>query len=195
MGILGLESYNGNKPKSVGLTGCVSTPYEKELPEIRFRQYKFELNGTDENSPAFITYADGEGLAAVANKKSFNTDGAVLKRLESYGYIKKTDSGYIPSIMVIRKEKLRKMPNEAKKQLELLRHKAAEIATRHYLFCREQIYKEIPDALKKDEFQISHTCANVFAMRGAVLEEAVKQGYLTFNKSGNNKALGAYLVI
>ena len=79
-----------------------------------------------------------------------------------------------------------------------LRHfvcKAAEIAARHYLFCREQIYKEIPGFLKEDEFQIDHACANVFAMRGAVLEEAVRQGFLTFDKDNDKQMLGAYLII
>ena len=76
-----------------------------------------------------------------------------------------------------------------------LRRKAADIATRHYLFCREQIYKEIPDFLKEDVFQIDHACANIFAMRGAVLEEAIKQGYLSFDKDNDKQMLGAYLVI
>lgn len=67
--------------------------------------------------------------------------------------------------------------------------------TENYLFCREQIYKEIPDFLKEDEFQIDHACANIFAMRGAVLEEAVRQGYLTFDKDNDKQMLGTYLII
>jgi hypothetical protein len=49
--------------------------------------------------------------------------------------------------------------------------------------------------LKEDEFQIDHACANIFDMRGAVLEEAVEQGYLTLDKANDKKTLGAYLVI
>ena len=87
------------------------------------------------------------------------------------------------------------MPKEIREQFESLRRKATEIATRHYLFCREQIYKEIPEFLKEDEFQIDHACVNIFSMRGAVLEEAIRQGYLTFDKDNNKQMLGAYLVI
>ena len=97
--------------------------------------------------------------------------------------------------MVMRKEKSRRMPNEIKEHFESLRHKATDIATRHYLFCREQIYKEIPEFLNEDEFQIDHACANIFAIRGAVLEEAIKQGYLSFDKDNDKQMLGAYLVI
>ena len=95
----------------------------------------------------------------------------------------------------MRKEKFKKMPKEAGDCFEDLRYKARDIAAKHYLFCREQIYKEIPDFLKDDEFQIDHACANIFAMRGAVLEEAIKQGYLLFDKKRDNRALGAYLII
>ena len=134
-------------------------------------------------------------MVAVANGKSAEVDKTILKRLESYGYIKSTDEGYVPTIMVMYRDKSRKMPQDVRQEFEALRHKATEIATRHYLFCREQIYKEIPEFLKEDEFQIDHACANIFAIRGAVLEEAMRQGYLTFDKGNNKQMLGAYLII
>ena len=130
-----------------------------------------------------MTYADGQATVGVGYGKSAEIDSTILKRLESYGYIKKTEDGYVSTIMVMRKEKAKKMPDEIKAHFESLRRKATDIATRHYLFCREQIHK------------IDHACANIFAMRGAVLEEAVRQGYLTLDKDNNKQMLGAYLVI
>ena len=49
--------------------------------------------------------------------------------------------------------------------------------------------KEIHDFLKEDVFQIDHACANIFAMRGAILEEAIKQGYLSFDKDNDKQML------
>ena len=193
--LLGMENYHGNKPDFVGLSGCVSNPDEKDLPEIWFRQYKFKYGGIEDRTPPFLNYADGQAMVAVANGKSAEVDKTILKRLESYGYIKSTDEGYVPTIMVMYRDKSRKMPQDVRQEFEALRHKATEIATRHYLFCREQIYKEIPEFLKEDEFQIDHACANIFAIRGAVLEEAMRQGYLTFDKGNNKQMLGAYLII
>ena len=193
--LLGMEIHHGNEPKHVGLSGCVSCPNEKDLPEIMFRQFRFKYCGIENRTPPVLTYADGQAMVVVAEGKSAEVDGAILKRLESYGYIKKTDDGYIPAIMVMHKNKSRKMPKEIREQFESLRRKATEIATRHYLFCREQIYKEIPEFLKEYEFQIDHACANIFSMRGAVLEEAIKQGYLSFDKDNDKQMLGAYLVI
>ena len=193
--LLGMESHNGDEPDFVGLSGCVSNPNEKDLPEIMFRQFRYKYCGLEKRTPPVLTYSDGQAMVAVAEGKSTEIDSTILKRLESYGYIKKSEDGYIPTIMVMRKEKAHKMPKEIKLHFELLRRKATDIATRHYLFCREQIYKEIPDFLKEDVFQIDHACANIFAMRGAVLEEAIKQGYLTFDKDNDKQMLGAYLVI
>lgn len=122
-------------------------------------------------------------MVAVANGKSAEVDKTILKRLESYGYIKSTDEGYIPTIMVMYREKSRKMPQDVYQEFEALRCKATEIAKRHYLYCSEQIYKEIPEFLNEDEFQIDHACANIFAIRGAILEEAIKEGYLSFDKN------------
>ena len=192
--LLGMENYHG-KPDFVGLSGCVSNPDEKDLPEIWFRQYKFKYGGIEDMTPPFLNYADGQAMVAVANGKSAEVDKTILKRLESYGYIKSTDEGYIPTIMVMYRYKSRKMPPDVRREFEELRCKATEIATRHYLFCREQIYKEIPEFLKQDEFQIDHACANIFAIRGAILEKAIKQGYLAFDQNNDKQMLGAYLII
>ena len=193
--ILGMEIYHGDAPDFVGLSGCASNPNEKDLPEIMFRQFQYQCCGLKKRTPPTLTYADGQAMVAVAEGKSADVDMSILNRLASYGYIKKTDDGYVPTIMVMRKEKSRKMPGEIREHFESLRRKATDIATRHYLFCCEQIYKEIPEFLKEDEFQIDHACANIFAIRGAVLEEAIKQGYLSFDKDNDKQMLGAYLTI
>ncbi|MBE6643362.1 MAG: sigma-70 family RNA polymerase sigma factor [Ruminococcaceae bacterium] len=193
--LLGMESNHGNEPCFVGLSGCVSNPNEKDLPEITFRQFRFKYGGLEKRTPPTLSYADGKALVEVACGNAQKADIAILKRLESYGYIQKTASGYAPTIMVICKNKAHKMPKKVQDEFETLRFKARDIAAKHYLFCRELIYKEIPEFLKDDAFQIDHACANIFSMRGAVLEEAIKQGYLTFDNNNDKQILGAFLVI
>ena len=134
-------------------------------------------------------------MVAVANGKSGEVDSAILNRLQSYGYVQKTEDGYIPSIMVMRGDRSRPMPKEAWDRFKALRYQAQEIATAHYLFCREQIEREIPDFLKNNEFQIDQACASMFSMRGAVLEEALATRYLSYDPKGGKRMLGAYLVL
>ena len=87
------------------------------------------------------------------------------------------------------------MPPKALETLETLRSVATKIAMRHYLFCREQIHKEIPTFLEEDEYQIDHACANVFNLRGAILEEALRQGYISYADNDERKMLGTFLRI
>ena len=193
--VLGMEIYNGEKPKYVGLSGCVSSPDVKDLTEIWFRQFHFKCFGLEKRTFELLAYTDGRGLLSVADGNSEEVNESVLNRLENCGYIKKTDVGYVPAIMVMRKEKMHAMPKDVWEKYKKLRAKACDIATKHYLFCRELNYREIPDFLKDDEFQIEHACVNIFAIRGAVLEEAVRQNYLSFDKDNDKQTLGAYLLI
>ena len=192
--ILGMESCREHCPNFVGLYGCVSSPEEKNLPEIGFRQFHFQYRGISKNFHG-INYDDGEGILSVAKGNSAKVDGAILSRLESYGYIKKTDDGYIPNILVMRKESAYKMKKEEKAEYDALCKTAVEISTRHYLFCREQIFAEIPEFLRDDVFQIEHACGNIFDIRGAVLEEALRTGYISYDENADNRGLGAYLRI
>ena len=115
--------------------------------------------------------------------------------LEKYGYIKKDGESYIPTFLVMFKSKNKTMPPKDLEILETLRSVATKIAMRHYLFCREQIHKEIPSFLKEDEYQIDHACANVFNLRGAILEEALRQGYISYEDNDERKMLGTFLRI
>ena len=193
--IMGMEVYNGEMPDYVSLSGCVSGPHEKDLPEIYLRQFRFNYQGIESKQPPLLTYADGQGMVAVANGKCGEMEEAVLSRLQFYGYIKKTEDGYLPTILVMRREKNLKMPQETKAQLEKLRDKAREIALEHYLFCRKQILAEVPAFLKEDSFQIDHACANIFHIRGAIFEEAIRTGYLSVDTEKVDPTLGAYLVL
>ncbi len=191
--LIGLESC----PDTFGfvsLVGCVAGPKEKDLPEIMFRQFVFGNLNLDKYD-RLLNYVHGQGLVAVAEGRCNEVEEAILNRLESYGYIKKTADGYAPTFLVMRKACAGRMSPEVLEHYQNLRKKAVEIATRHYLYCKEQIYQEIPDFLKEDEFQIDHACANIFSMRGAVSKEALKKGYLHKDENTDQRALGASLMI
>lgn len=193
--ILGMETYRGDAPALVGLSGCVSSPEEKDLPEIMFRQFKFQYHNIEKVTPNILTYSDGQALVSVAKGESNKVNEIILNRLIEYGYIQKTDNGYKPTFLVMFQNQNKQMTAEAQKKHEALRQKAIDIATSHYLFCKKQIYKEIPEFLKKDEFQINHACANIFDFRGAILEEAIHQGYISYDEHDDSKMLGALLTI
>ena len=193
--LLGMESYQGNKPAFVGLHGCVASPAERNLAEIGFQQFKFQYQRIADKTPAMMPYVYAQALVAIAKGETDELDESVIAYLEEHGYIKKDGECYKPTFLVMFKSKGKAMPPKELEALENLRSVASKIAMKHYIFCREQIYKEIPSFLKDDEYQIDHACANVFDLRGAILEEALRQGYISYTENDERKMLGTFLRI
>ena len=193
--ILGMESYQGDEPAFVGLHGCVTSPAERDLTEIGFQQFKFMYKRIADKTPASMPYAYAQALVSIAKGETDKLDESIIAYLEKHGYIKKDGECYKPTFLVMFKSKNNAMPPKELEALENLRSVATEIAMRHYLFCREQIHKEIPAFLKEDEYQIDHACANIFELRGAILEEALRQGYISYAENDERKMLGTFLRI
>lgn len=192
--VLGMEHFGGDRPSFVGMHGCVNTSEEKNLPYIDFRQYKFEYRGIAGKTPDQFPYAYASALSAAAKGEDESIEPAVLDWLTEHGYLVKENGKRRPAFLVMFEDR-GELPPEAEKELESLRKKAADIAARHYLFCRGQIEKEIPAFLKNDAFQIDHACANIFSLRGAMLEEALRQGYIGYDENDERKMLGTELRI
>ena len=191
--ILGMEIYAGEHPAFVGLHGCVASPEEQNLPEVDFGQFKFQYREIAQKTPGMLHHAEGAALLAAARGDVSAVFPAILDSLTEAGYLEKKGDTYLPTFLVMFKEKNPPLPEEEEHQLSLLREKAAETAARHYLFCREQVLAEIPSFLQNDRYQIEHACANLFDLRGAVLEEALRTGYITYADDDPRRMLGAVL--
>ena len=193
--LLGFEEYNGEKQHGVGLHGCVESPEKMNLEYIDFGQFKFKYKGIEFKTPVCLTHEQGLALVAAAKKDTGATPQRVLDELTGYGYLENTDSGYKPTFRVTFKEKIGKMTAEQSERHDRIYWEAYNIAMEHYKFCRELIYREIPDFFKDNQYQIYHACANLFSMRGAVLEGALEKGYISYDDNDERKMLGAYLII
>lgn len=192
--VLGMELFRGERPAFVGQHGCVNSVEERNLPYIDFRQFKFQYRGIANKTPPVLPHAYAQALLAAAKGECDTVEPAILERLTEYGYLEKKNGKIQPTFLVMFEDR-GELPPEAAEKVRKLRKKAVDAAMRHYLFCREQIEKEIPEFLKNDAFQIDHACANIFSLRGAVLEEALRQGYIEYGENDGRKMLGAELRI
>lgn len=190
--IIGLEEYDSDEPDFISMYGCVTEPNDKEREYIDFNQYIYNYHGIRNSQPPHINYTCGKALVDIAKGRTDEVDSVILNRLAEYGYIKETPDGFKPTFLVMFKDKRKTMPPEVEAEYNALTKKAVDIALRHYIFCRELIYKEIPAFLKNDSHQIEQACGNIFSLRGAVLEEAISDGYLTYSGS---PVIGAFLNI
>ena len=191
--LLGMEEYHGERPDFVGLHGCMDTP--KDISPINFGQFKFKYKGIEHKTPVSLTHEQTAALVAVSKNNVDVVPQHILNELTEYGYIEKTDDGYKPTFRVTFTEKIGKPTDEQVKRHDALYWEAYSIAMEHYKFCREMIYREIPDFLKDDHYQIEHACSSVFLLRAVVLEEALKSGFICYAEDDERKMLGAYLII
>ncbi len=99
--VLGMEIFKEEHPAFVGLHGCVVSPEERNLPEIDFRQFKFQYGGIEHKTLPSMPYAYAQALAAIAKNGGSTVNTAVLSRLEEYGYIKKTGAAYHPTFLAM----------------------------------------------------------------------------------------------
>lgn len=193
--VLGYENYEGDRPSSVGLHGCYDSPDDMKKDCVDFRQFKFQYRGIDQKTPFCLRYEEGEALVRVARGETKDVPQTILEKLAEYGYLRHVGEGYEPTFLVMFKSKMKARTKEQEMEYRRLLNIALEIALRHYRFCREIVYRELPDFLKTDEYQIGFACANVYEMRGAVLEEALRMGYLTYEENDPRIMLGASLLI
>lgn len=193
--ILGLEDYKGNRPDFVGLHGCVDTPDDMKLDYIDFGQFKFNYKRICDKTPLHISYREASALVAAVKGDISETSFGILDKLVNYGYLEKNGDTYRPAFCVLYKSQFNSLTEEQDKEYEQLIVSAKQIGLEHYNFCRDIIYNEIPDFLKNNRYQIDHACANIYEMRGAVLEEALRTGYISYAENDERKMLGAYLVL
>lgn len=195
--VLGLEE--ADSLPYVSCAGCVLDPGEMELPYIDFRHYRFPAALTSADAPPHtpppLSYADGRTLAAVAAGEDVRAEDAACARLERLGYLKKTDGGYACAFLVVDREKRASMPDGPRARLQALRDAARDAAVGQYRFCRELILRELPAFLRNDRVQLDHACGNLFALRYALAEDALRQGWLARETDGDPRMRGAMLTL
>jgi len=192
--LLGMEDYKGERPDFVGLHGA-ATGIPKNEEMINFGQFKFKYKGIEFKTPVNLTHEQAKALVASAKHETDGIPQHIFDELTEYGYLEKNADEYKPTFRVTFKNKIGEMTEEQSAVHDRLYYEAYNIALEHYKFCREIIYSEIPDFFKDDQYQIDHACANIFEMRGAVLEGALKKGYINYDDNDERKMLGAYLMI
>ena len=194
--LIGLEDYSGDRAAFVGLHGCVeTTDYIAMKEAINFGQFKFQYNGIDAKTPEHISYDEASALVAAAKGDLSGISQKTLDALVAYGYLKFDRNAYTPTFLIIRKDKLNSKTVKQEAEYKKLYDEAVKIGYSHYMFCRGVICAEIPDFFQNDRYQVDHACANIYEMRGAVLEEALNTGYLSYAENDERKMLGAYLII
>ncbi len=187
--VVGREEGTFEFPASVGLHSC-----------MQFGAYQFYYKGIADKKSDILVYDEKYeyALQQVAKGEGNKVKKEVLKHLEEEGYIVKRIDKYEPTFLVMYQNE-RPITEEQQEGLRSFYEtfmKAADVMGRHYEFCQEQVLAEIPEFLKENKHLINHVLKSfLYKVRGAVLEEAIRLGYLIYDEEKDNRMLGVYLYV
>lgn len=162
--------------------------------------YQFYYEGLAEKKSDTLVYDEKceDALQQVAKGEGKKVKKELLKHLEQEGYLVKRGDKYEPTFLVMYQD-ARPITEEQQESLKSFYEtfmKVTDAMGRHYEFCREQVLAEVPEFLKENSHLINHVIASfLYKVRGAVLEEAIRQGYLTYEEEKDNRMLGVYLYV
>lgn len=194
--IVGYEKHK-DMIKSIGHhCGCGEDTGCRKLIEdgIKFGHFRFSYHDMNQMTPDWVSYRQVETLVKLAKGKTEELSEDILQELQKMGYLRKTDQGYEPAIMVTVQDKLRPLTEQQEAGYQELLEKAVQVILRLYEFGRKVMCEEVPEFLRQDFHQIDFALSCVLHYREIVLEEAVRTGYLTDDTEARS-VLGAHLTI
>ncbi|MBR3824224.1 MAG: sigma-70 family RNA polymerase sigma factor [Lachnospiraceae bacterium] len=187
--VVGREESSCEFPAAVGLHCC-----------RQFGAYQFYYKEIAEKKSDTLVYDEKceYALQQVAMGEGKKVKKELLNHLEQEGYLVKRGDKYEPTFLVMYQD-ARPITEEQQESLKSFYETFRQVADamgRHYEFCREQVLAEVPEFLKENNHLINHVIASfLYKVRGAVLEEAIRQGYLTYDEAKDNRMLGVYLYV
>lgn len=185
--LLGFEEYNGPQYSFVGMHGSGR--------DGRMWQYKFNLHGIASKTPIYLTESQDLALVAIAENEYDGSAEPVVNELIELGYVEKVEDEYKPTFMVTIKDKIGQLTDEQSAQYDSLFNETFGLCLQHYIYCQDVVKQEIPSFLKNDQHQIDFACLTIFDLRGAIIEEALKAGYITYAEDDERQMLGTFLEI
>ncbi len=155
-----------------GAVGCHSSaPDETGQFELGFAQYKIGLDDMRSWTPEHLSYREAALLTRLARGGTLESgeERQLAGNLVSYGYARETEDGYAAATALWNERWIQENPafQKAVQQME------------EYLeSCWRELAKEIPLCLKDHRRQMLFAICNAVNFRGAVLQQALKEGYL-----------------
>ncbi|MBQ4350289.1 MAG: sigma-70 family RNA polymerase sigma factor [Clostridia bacterium] len=163
--VTGYEIPDFERPDFVGQHGFVDPDDKFNDHGLTWSQYKYHYYGLCDATPVLLTYQEALTIWKTAVGRGAECEEAMLQKVCGYGYLRKTENGYEPAVVVFcgSREKIMKMLPEAEREpLDTLWHDAV-------------------DALRPVSF------------RSYVLEEALATGWLKYEEGKTPATVGAYL--
>ncbi len=169
----------------------ISSNSRSDLPPISFGQFKFNHDGINMWTPNSLTHEEAYTLRCVACGDYEHCESLYIDSLLRHGYIRKTDDGYKPTIIVWATEE---PPFTDEERASL----AAQATTVRTMFAdaaqtaQDTIKADLPKSHRENEHLCDFACRNGGIERAYVIEQALADGWLTLDDN-TSKTIGAHI--
>lgn len=185
-----------DRPAPIGKNCCPFSDEEmKNGRNFCFREYKYWINGICQKTPEFLSSLEGNTLNLVARGRTAEADKDAPEMLVGYGYLWKEGDGYVPTFLITDLTKIPKRTPEEAAEAEKTLKEAAAIVKPSYMFCKGLITADVPEYIMNRSNQIEKAALMIYSLRGIVLSEALKQGYIRYDPNEEGRMLGAYMTL
>ncbi len=198
--LMGFEIYSEKYPMPdfVGMHGCMDGALDDET-WIDCWQYKFYYHNICQQTPEHLHFIEAQALKAVVLGNLSGVKQTILDGLVKSGYLKKEGDIYRPTFYVWFKDNIGTLTESQQAEYERIYNEICDILRSHYITCRDLVLAEVPEALRDEPHLINFACMEFpMEIRGTVLEEALRTGWLTYSDKpdeAKHRALGALMSI
>ena len=198
--LMGFETYSGKYPQPafVGMHGCMDAEYD-EKTWINCWQYKFNYHNIHLQTPEHLKFTEMQALKAAALGDLSGVKQTTLDDLVKYGYLKQENGTYRPTFYICIQNNVAPFTEAQQAEYDRRYREICGILGEYYTYCRSLVLAETPEALRDEPHLINSACVEFpMEIRGTVLEEALRTGWLTYSdepNEGRHRALGALMYI
>ncbi|MBR6679966.1 MAG: sigma-70 family RNA polymerase sigma factor [Clostridia bacterium] len=147
-----------------------------------FQQFKYEFDGISDRTPPYLTEEESKVLYEFVMENTVEENGKIVKKLLEYGYLKENENAYIPDVVTIKTDDVRKairnMDERVISELSALAERAKAMLKNLYDEVYGIVCADLPPVFLNDVYQCRMAVSNCYFCRGYVMSEALKSGYL-----------------
>lgn len=174
--VIGYQYPNDKMARPVFVENTVA-PGENYL----LQQFRYKFEGVSDH-PAFLTEEEAKVLYDSVIGKIEESNLETAAKLAERGYLRKNGDAYEPAIPVLKKQEIddavKALDEKTLSELTACAEKAKRLLADLYHKISETIRCDLPAGISKDKYLFGLVSTENASVRGYVIAEALRQGYL-----------------
>ena len=163
-----------------------------------FQQFRYEFDGICDQTPPYLSEEQASVLRGYVTGEIPENSAEIAAQLAEYGYLRKENGAYVPTILVFDWEEIKKQVKALDRKTLATLEELADAARIKLKNLYEKIYEtvkaDLPAVFADNTHQINTAVESSYFARGYVMQQALRMDYLQpANKV--SKTIGAHLYV